>query len=320
VPHRLAPILALALCACNSPAHLLKPLPGEQVADGVAVLRGEFVRGAQPDGNTVLLRGAGGLVVVDTGRHAVHTRKILDAAAPDRPLLAVVNTHWHLDHIAGNAALRAAFPQLEVHASDRVRGAMTGFLADYRGQLEQLLATSPDAPDADNWRDELARIAAGETLFPTHPVLAASDVELAGRALHLGLEDAVSGGDVWLLDRATGVLVAGDLVTLPAPLLDTACPRAWQAALARLRAVEFTVLVPGHGPPLTPAQFADYHAAFAHLLGCAAGDAAPDVCTDGWLHDLRDMIPPADVPLARDLLGYYVPDILRAPPGRRDCG
>ena len=48
------------------------------------------------------------------------------------PIVAIVNSHWHLDHVSGNAALRAAYPRAQVYASDAIRDAMHGFLADYR--------------------------------------------------------------------------------------------------------------------------------------------------------------------------------------------
>ena len=53
------------------------------------------------------------------------------------PVVAIVNSHWHLDHVSGNAALRAAYPRAQVYASDAIDGAMRGFLADYRRQLQQ---------------------------------------------------------------------------------------------------------------------------------------------------------------------------------------
>jgi hypothetical protein len=40
-----------------------------------------------------------------------------------------------------------------------------------------------------------------------------------------------------------GTLVAGDLVTLPVPFLDTAKPLVWKEALARLSKVKFERLV-----------------------------------------------------------------------------
>jgi hypothetical protein len=197
---------------------------------------------------------------------------------------------------------------------------MGGFLADYRAQLVDLLAKTPASdPQAVAWREEVARIDAGPQLFPTHVVDAPMDVALAGRPVRLGLErNAVSGGDVWLLDPATHTLLSGDLVTLPAPLLDTACAPGWRAALARLDALPFDTLVPGHGAPMTHAQFATWRSAFDHLLDCAASDAETATCKAAWLRDAGPLVPPDDATLAGGLLDYYVSQVLRAPSDRRD--
>ena len=296
------------------------PLPGETIATDVALLRGHFIAGAQPDGNTLLLRGPDGLVVFDTGRHAAHTQHILDAARDVKlPITAIVNSHWHLDHVSGNAALRAAYPRAQVHASDAIRDAMDGFLADYRGQLAGMIASAPaDSPDVAGWREEVARIDAGARLFPTDPVTGDAIADIAGRTLRLGLErNAVSGGDVWMLDQRTGVLASGDLVTLPAPLLDTACAQGWSDALARLDTLDFTRLVPGHGPPMSHARFGDYRRAFDRLLACAASDSAAGACRDGWMQDAASMVAQSDVALATALLDYYIAQVLRAPEPRR---
>ena len=313
-------LLAL-LAGCAAPARVEAPLlAGEPVADGVSLLRGEFVSGRQPDGNTLLLRGRDGLVVFDTGRHAGHVQRIVDAARTARvPVAAIVNSHWHLDHVSGNPALRDAYPHAQVYASDAIVGAMSGFLADYRAQLKQMLdhAAADDAAIV-GWREEIARIASGAKLFPTHPVNAPERLTLAGRRLQLGLErNAVSGGDVWMLDRQTGVLASGDLVTLPAPLLDTACADGWRAALARLDALDFTVLVPGHGAPMDHAGFRRYRAAFDNLLDCADGSAPAATCRDNWRRDAGPLVTPDDAVLADSLLDYYIGQVLRAPRARR---
>ena len=140
-------LLAL-LAGCAAPARVEAPLlAGEPVADGVSLLRGEFVPGRQPDGNTLLLRGRDGLVVFDTGRHAGHVQRIVDAARTARvPVVAIVNSHWHLDHVSGNAVLRDAYPKADVYASDAIAGAMSGFLADYRAQLRQMLRRRAGEP------------------------------------------------------------------------------------------------------------------------------------------------------------------------------
>lgn len=51
----------------------------------------------------------------------------------------------------------------------------------------------------------------------------------------------------------------------------------------------------------------------ALLPGGAADDAT---CIDGWVSDLGPLLPPGDRDFARQLLRYYVPEVLRAPPGK----
>jgi len=307
----------LAACA---PVRAPAPLPGQPLAEDVALLRGRFVAGTQPDGNTLMLRGRDGWIVIDSGRHAEHTGRIVAAVAGSGlPLRAIVNTHWHLDHVAGNAALREAHPHAQVWASPEIERALDGFLADYRRQLDALLAKPPaDGAQAQALREERARLDTGPRLLPTHPITAGGERTLAGRRVVFGVEaDAVSGGDVWLFDPGSGVLAAGDLVTLPVPLLDTACAEGWRAALARLDAVPFTTLVPGHGAPLDRVGFARYRGAFDRLLACAAGDGDARACNEQWLRDVDGLVAAEDVALARSLLDYYVPHVLRAPPERR---
>jgi glyoxylase-like metal-dependent hydrolase (beta-lactamase superfamily II) len=312
----LATSVALAAEPTGDPPAPLCP-ESRALADGVSFLSGRFVAGAQPDGNTVLLGAPEGLVVIDTGRHAEHTRAILDCAAgAGLPVAAVINTHWHLDHIGGNPRVRAAFPEVEVWASDALAGARTGFLADYRAQLVDAIAASQDLSQRAAWEDELRTIDSGPALAPDHVVAASGTREVAGRELLLGLvEHAVTAGDLWVLDPATGVLAAGDLVTLPAPLFDTACPGGWRAALDSLAALEFRLLVPGHGPPLTREQFERYRSGFTALLACAASESSDGDCVEGWLQSLGPLVPEPERELARALLGYYLTNLLRAGPG-----
>ena len=285
-----------------------------EVADGVHLLPGRFVQGSQPDGNTVILEAPGGLIVVDTGRHPAQTQAILDFASRARqPVAAIVNTHWHLDHLGGNPRVRRAHPGVRVWASDALAGAMTGFLADYRAYLEGALAqTELDTSSAATMRAELAILDEGDALAPDEIVATAGVHTIAGREFELGLETrAVTDGDVWLFDPATRVLVAGDLVTLPVPLPDTAYPRRWQAALARLDEVDFALLVPGHGPVMTREDFARYRTAFGNLLDHAAADSSSTACADGWLHDIGPLVPADEHAFARILLDYYVDNHLR---------
>ena len=313
------------LAACATGSQLVAP-PGMQALNRYMVLlpgsydpdRGD----GQPDGNSVLIRAPDGLIVFDTGRHEqAFTGRIIAAAEGWRlPVVAIVNSHWHLDHVSGNVPLRERYPRAKVYASTAIEDAMAHFLADSRKAAVARLAALPaGSPEAGNLRAGIARIDAGPKLFPTDPVLSSGPMRIAGMAFQVGLEtNAVSGGDVWLLDPSTRTLISGDLVNFPAPFFDTACPHGWSEALARLDAQGFDSLVPGHGAPMTHAQFATYRHAFDDLLACAAGDATVADCAAGWERELGPLLPPDQRRLSRLLLDYYFPNVLRAEPAKRD--
>lgn len=280
----------------------------QEVVPGIHLIRGKFVPGTQPDGNTVILRAPDGLIVVDTGRHAAHTESIVAfAKEANVPVKAVVNTHWHLDHIGGNPLIRSNFPDARVYASDALAGARTGFLANYKKQLEEMLAKEENAA----FRKELALIDSGKALAPDEVIKSSAAMTIAGRPLRVELEkDSVTAGDVWLFDPATGVLIAGDLVTLPVPFLDTACATRWKGSLDRLWETDFELLIPGHGPPLTRRQFATYRNAYARLLACK------EKCAEAWVADIGSLISSGEQAFTRDLMNYYVDVLARQ---RQEC-
>jgi glyoxylase-like metal-dependent hydrolase (beta-lactamase superfamily II) len=304
-------------------AALAAPADVSEVAPGVYLIPGAFSPGSQPDGNSIILRAPGGLIVVDTGRHPQHTQKIVDFASRETgPVSAIVNTHWHLDHIGGNAALKERFPGARVYASDAIRDARTGFLASYRRQLEELVKTTPDTTRRAAFQAELGLIDQGARLEPDEVVARAGTRTIAGLSLQLGLEShAVTAGDVWLLEPRTKTLIAGDLVTLPVPFLDTACPVRWAESLDRLSRVDFKRLVPGHGPAMTRADFETYRAGFTHLLACGASDKSKEECISGWLRDVSTLVPQEDQAFTRSLTDYYV-GVLRGDPAKvaKLCG
>lgn len=286
----------------------------QRIAAGVDLIPGVFIPNHQPDGNTIVFSAPHGLIVMDTGRHAAHTQQILDYAEQRKqPIVAVINSHWHLDHIGGNQRIREKFPGVKIYASPAIDGAMHGFLANYRTQLEESIKEAKDETAKQSSRDEIAIIDSGKALYPDEVVSASATRDIAGRKLAFHLEtNAVTAGDVWIYDPATRVVAAGDLVTLPVPFLDTACPARWKTALDELAKTDFTTLIPGHGKPMNHKQFETYHTAYSNLLACAASKSDKAVCIDGWITDAGDLLAGEARNFTKALLDYYVDNSLRA--------
>jgi glyoxylase-like metal-dependent hydrolase (beta-lactamase superfamily II) len=295
------------------------PAP-QPVIPGVWVIPGAFLPDRQPDGNSVIFDAPEGLIVVDSGRHAWHREAILSLArAQDKKIVAIVNTHWHLDHVSGNPDLRAAHPDLRVYASDAIDGALTGFFPASAKDSEAYL-DDPQVPLAtrEDIRGDLLTMRNGAALKPDVVISTTRRLVLGGRALRINLApDAVTAGDLWLYDEVNRLAVLGDLVTLPAPFLDTACPEGWARALAEIAATEFEVAIPGHGAPMDREQFQLYRNAFDTFIDCSNTARPEDECASRWADSIRPLLAgdPLGQKRAQGIAAYYV-GMLRANGGR----
>ena len=279
------------------------------------VIEGGFARGQGPDGNTYIYDGSDGLVVVDAGRHPGHSALILDyAKTRGAPIKTIINTHWHLDHTTGNRDIKAAFPDATVYATSAIQSALTGFLARGAAETEAMLAAQQDLSPAD--RAELRRgletVRNPAALLPDVAVAGGERIPVKGRTLDLIVaRRAVTEADIWIWDEATKTAIVGDLVTVPAPFFDTACPAGWRAALDAVEQKPFTRIAAGHGALLTRPEYQQWRTAFDNLLACAAArDGA--VCAAGWLTDAADFIADDERDLARAMIVYYVDEIIRS--------
>jgi hypothetical protein len=116
------------------------------------------------------------------------------------------------------------------------------------------------------------------------------------------------------------VAVLGDLVTLPAPFFETACPAGWQDALDQVWATPFRVAVPGHGAPMTRGDFDTYRRAFGRFHACAAGDSEAAACAAGWTRDVEPLLgTDADRRQATEYAAYYVGFLRKGDGASPDC-
>ena len=303
-------ILALAIMTA-APA----PAAATSHAARVTLIPGAFPDDRAPDGNSVIFEGDHGLVVVDTGRHKEHQAAILDRArALGKPIVAIVNTHWHLDHSGGNQEIRAVYPHAKLYTSNAVRAALDGFLASELANARKRLA-DPATTEAARTETQLAvdAIEDRKDLLPDVPVTGPTRLPLGKGALELHLaRNAATAGDTWLYDPATRTLLAGDLVVIPAPFFDTACAEGWRTALSDIAKIGFVRLIPGHGPELSRADFDLYRLAYDRLIDCAEGPGTRQSCIDGWQRDAGLLLHTAkDHRDVQELLDYYLDRVLR---------
>lgn len=309
----IAVLAAFAGCLCIA-ARAPAPSPGWHLVPG------SFEPNRGPDGNSIFLDAPDGLILVDTGRHPEH-RDLLLAYARERgrPIAAIFNTHWHLDHSTGNGEIRAAYPRAPLYASNAIDGALAGFLRDSRASAERALAAGR-IPEAN--RAEVQRFFEvmdhPDMLRPTRPVTRSADMDIAGRRLRVNLAPfAATEGDVWIYDRAAGLVVAGDLVVAAVPFMDTACPQGWRRALDGIAATHFTTLIPGHGEAMSRADFMVWRAAFNAFVDCGQSDRPRADCVTGWRRDAARFIPAGREATIDDLAGYYIDSRLRSAPAER---
>lgn len=280
-------------------------------------IEGKVPEDVQPDGNSIVFEGPTGMLVIDTGRHPEHTDKIIAVAkARNKPITAIVNTHWHLDHATGNARIRAAYPGARLYTSTAVEGALKGFLIRNVDRAKARLADPAiaEARKADT-RLYLGAINDPANLIPDQPVTGTMSVMLGERELRLHLAKyAATEGDVWVHDPSSKTVFVGDLVVAPLPFFDTGCAEGWRQALAEIDKLEFQTLVPGHGTPMDHAMFSSYRHAFDAYTACAESSQPTATCVASWMQKGAAFVAMhPDPKYTEQALAYYVDQILRVP-------
>ena len=204
-----------------------------QVDAGVWLIEGAQDGFAPSNGgaicNIVLLETTEGAVVIDTGSTAKMGASI--RAFADQALGGVAMTlitHNHPDHWFGNLAFQdgpiLCLPACAAQCDRNAEG--------YSEALYHILGS---------WMS-------GTTPVIPNGTLEGGDINIGGRRLTLLPMSGHSDADLVIIDQATGILIAGDLLFLnrAATFPDADIPT-WLAALDQLQEFDFTGVIPGHG-------------------------------------------------------------------------
>ncbi|WP_096700610.1 quinoprotein relay system zinc metallohydrolase 1 [Magnetospirillum sp. 15-1] len=234
---RLALAALLLLCAATTGATERRyGLSPEKVAPDTYVFVGRAENFSSANGGNIVNTGfivtKTGVVVIDTGPSLLYGREMRDAIARVTPLpvIRVINTHLHPDHIFGNQA----FADVGIEALP----------ATIRGEETQAKAF------ADNMYRMVGPWMQGtEPLLPARPIPRAVQT-VGGHRLEMIAVSGHTDADLMVLDHATGVLFASDMAFLDrAPTTPHADVAAWVAALDEMAKLPFRILIPGHGRP-----------------------------------------------------------------------
>jgi len=245
-----------------------------EVAPGIYAIRHQDAPDTNPQGNTVVIVGSRDVLVVDSGYLPSSAREDIAQIRrwTDKPVRYLVNTHWHPDHIRGNATYREAFPGISIIAQERTPELERGFdeqnLVRYRARLAGLRArieagTAEDGkrltePERQEAAADLARRTPVAREFDgyvaAYPTVLFTDemtIDLGDRVAilrHLGSGHTV--GDVVVHLPGEKILVAGDLVAYPVPYFFAGWPYDLIRVLESIDAMDLRAIVPGHGPVL----------------------------------------------------------------------
>ena len=276
--------VALALAVVHAPPGTAQATqPGariERIADGVYAIIHDATDEQFPSGNTGVVIGDDGVLVVDATYLPSHAKAdiALIRSVTDKPIRYLVITHLHRDHNGGASAYRDAFPGVAVVSGAQTRdfiainraataksAAASGSpLRSALGALEARLAASIDSagqaltPSAKadvehhiaQRRAELDELSTLRVTTPDVAVRNELDLFLGSRRIQVKNRGrAHSPDDVTVSLPLEGVLFSGDIVVqAPLPFTGATWPVEWSAVLHDIESERVTAVMPGHGP------------------------------------------------------------------------
>ena len=218
-----------------------------QLGNGLAMFTG-------PDGtNALTVDAPDGLVYIDGG-HADWSDALLSessASFPNRPVAALINSHWHPEQTGLNLALGERGVEILAHENTRL---WLGIDIDQRWSGRQFTALPPAARPSTGLHASQVRDIAGRQFDIRQMLHAHTDGDIN---IYLADDDVLyTGGPVsnqgWpIIDWWTGGWIGG--------MLD-----AYDALTAGI--TDTTRIVPARGPLMTAAQLREQHAMYLTIF------------------------------------------------------
>jgi len=217
------------------------------------------------EGNVLVIVNERDVVVFEGGGMPIAADNAirLIRSITSKPVSHLVNSHWHGDHNLGNQVYRAEFPGITIVAHPATRAAMLGPPFKYVTEFDKDVGPTIAEWTALREKGELSErrsrllddlnllLADAKRIAVTPPDLTVADelvLHRGEREIHIRhLGKGNTEGDLILWLPRERIVATGDLVVHPIPYGFGSFPREWIDTLAGIEALEFELLVPGHG-------------------------------------------------------------------------
>ena len=250
------------------------------IAEGVYAIIHEDATDAWPHGNTGVIVGDSGVLVIDATY--LPSRAAADIALirqlTDKPIRQLVITHWHFDHNNGISAYKQAYPDIEIISGRLTRDYVevnnhywpkmsTAQGSSRRVELAVMAQRLNSGKNADGSnitaaeradlqkrvpqrQKEMEELANLQVVTSNRVFDDSLTLDIGGRIVQLRNHGrANSPDDISIYLPAEQILFTGDiLVQAPVPYTFGVYPLEWIEVMRDLEALPVTAVVPGHGP------------------------------------------------------------------------
>jgi glyoxylase-like metal-dependent hydrolase (beta-lactamase superfamily II) len=266
----------------------LHAFDSEALAPRVHLLTQGDVFHVQPRGNVSVIEQRKGIVLVDSGGSPAAAAEVVTfvRSRTAKPVIAIILTHWHGDHVLGVSRLLQEWPKARVISTVPTRDMlarpeadafMPGDNAEANSKFHRNVADSvgylteksedsalPSAVRAGFKRAaqeyaqfgremQSARRRVPTETFTEAVTLPDDDVPVEVR--FLGRANTEGDAIAWLPRQR--IVITGDVVVAPIPFGFNSYPAQWIEVLGKIQALDYVLLAPGHGSAIGDKSYVD---------------------------------------------------------------
>jgi len=242
--------------------------------------------------NAAVILTDDGVIVVDSHSKPSASRALYAQIQEisKKPVIKLVNTHFHWDHWQGNESYAATNPKLEIIASQNTKDNLTKAdsgvggvpfiekqIAALPAEIDQLKADVQKESDPAKKKNLESNLQQAESFLqelksmkpalPTRTVSTTVTLKEHGREIQLHvLGRAHTNGDLFIYLPKEKVVASGDALIDWMPFMNDGYPEDWINTLTALEKLDFTSIVPGHGDVRPKSHLAFFRGYFVDLI------------------------------------------------------